>query len=161
MKTMVVGLVLAAATTAAAFSGTASLTGKSTLAVHGCGADRGTFAATVTVAADGTWSAQPSDGPAVAGTWTPVGRAGRKARFAFDAASLSALGATVIDDVSMLCHVSATLTAVHPHTLMLTLNRKLTRATLVISYGFSGRAGRRSGTASYHVVGHGAWTPGP
>jgi hypothetical protein len=161
MKTAMVVVALAAATTAAAFSGTATLAGKSKLAVHGCGADRGTFAATVTVAADGTWTALATDGPSAAGTWTPVGRAGRKVRFTFDAASLAALGATVIDEVSMLCHVTATLTAVHPHALTLILNRKLTRATLVISYGFSGRAGGRSGTASYHVVGHGSWTPGP
>jgi hypothetical protein len=157
-KIGLLALALAAPTLAAAFSGTATLTGTSKVAVPGCGTNRGTFSATVTVAADGTWTAQSTN--TVGGTWTPVGRSGRKARFVFDATSLSAISTIVVDDASRLCHAPATLTGVHPHTFILVLNRDSTLARLVIAYGFSGRARGRSGTASYHVAGHGAWIPG-
>jgi hypothetical protein len=143
---------------ATAFTGTGTLTGTSKFAVPGCGSDRGAFATSITVAADGTWSAQSTDGPSFSGTYVPVGRANRKVRFTFDAATTSALTSGIVADASMLCHAPVKLTGSHPRALTLSLKRKGTQAKLTIAYVFSGRARGRSGTASYHVTGRGPWT---
>ena len=158
MKGILLALSLAAPTAATAFTGTGTLTGTSKFTVPGCGSDRGVFVTSITVAADGTWSAQSSDGPSFSGTYVPVGRANRKVRFTFDAATTSALTSGIVADASTLCHASVTLTGSHPRSLTLSLNRKGTEAKLIIAYGFSGRSRGRSGTASYHVTGRGPWT---
>lgn len=151
-------LSLAASTAATAFTGTGTLTGASKFTVPGCGSDRGTFETSITVAADGTWSAQSSDGPSFSGTYVPVGHANRKLRFTLDAATTSALISAIVADASMLCRAPATLTGSRARALTLSLNRKGTEAKLVIAYGFSGRSRGRSGAASYHVIGRGPWT---
>jgi len=153
-----VALALAAPTAASAFTGTATLTGTSKFVVPGCGADHGAFVTSITLAADGTWSAQSSEGSSFSGNYVPVGRANRKVRFTFDAATTSALTSVIVADASMLCHAAVTLTGSHPRALTLSLNRKGTQAKLTIAYAFSGRARGRSGTASYHVTGRGPWT---
>ena len=158
VKGILLALSLAAPTAATAFTGTATLTATSNFAVPGCGSDRRAFVASITVAADGTWSAQSSDGPSFSGTYVAVGRANRKVRFTFDAATTSALTSGIVADASRLCHASVTLTGSHPRALTLSLNRKGTQAKLIIAYVFSGRARGRSGAASYHVTGRGPWT---
>jgi hypothetical protein len=158
VKGILLALSLAAPTAATAFTGTGTLTGTSTFAVPGCGSDRGAFVTSITVAADGTWSALSSDGPSFSGTYVPVGRADRKVRFTFDAATASALTMRIVADASTLCHAPATLTGSHPRALTLSLIRKGTEAKLNLGYAFSGRARGRSGTASYHVTGRGPWT---
>jgi len=158
MKGILLALALAAPTAATAFTGTGTLTGTSKLAIPGCGTDRGTFVTSITVAADGTWSAQSSDGPSLSGTYVPVGRANRKLRFTLDAATTSALSSGIVADASMLCHASVTLTGSRPRALTLSLKRNGTQAKLVIGYGFSGRSRGRSGTASYRITGRGPWT---
>jgi hypothetical protein len=158
VKGILLALSLAAPMAATAFTGTGTLTGTSKFAVPGCGGDRRAFVTSVIVAADGTWSAQSSDGPSFSGTYVPVGRANRKVRFTFDAATTSALTSGIVADASRLCHASVTLTGSHPQALTLSLKRKGTQAKLIIAYVFSGRARGRSGTASYHVTGRGPWT---
>ena len=158
VKGILLALSLAAPTAATAFTGTATLTGTSKFTVPGCGSDRAAFVTSITIAVDGTWSAQSSDGPSFSGTYVPVGRANRKLRFTFDAATTSALTSGIVADATMLCHAPVTLTGSHPRALTLSLIRKGTEAKLIIGYGFSGRARGRSGTASYHVTGRGPWT---
>jgi len=158
MKRVLLALALAASTVASAFTGTGTLTGTSKFVVPGCGTDRGAFATSITVAADGTWRAESTEGSSFSGTYVPVGRANRKIRFAFDEATTSALDSSVVADASTLCNRAVTLTGMHAHTLTLSLIRKGTEAKLIIAYSFSGRARGRSGTASYHVTGRGPWT---
>jgi hypothetical protein len=160
MKKIVFALALAASTVASAFTGTGTLTGTSKFVVPGCGTDRGAFVTSVTVAADGTWSAQSTEGSSFSGTYVPVGQANRKVRLTLDATTTSALASVILADAEMLCHRGVTVTGSHPHALTLSLNRKGTTAKLVIGYGFSGRSRGRSGTASYHVIGRGPWTAG-
>ena len=70
------------------------------------------------------------------------------------------LVASVAEDVSTLCEVSATVTAVRPKKLTLALNRKLTKAKLLVKIAFKGTADGRSGTATYQLLGKGPWGPG-
>jgi hypothetical protein len=158
MKGILFALALAASTAASAFTGTGTLTGRSKFVVPGCGTDRGAFVTSVTVAADGTWSAQSTEGSSFSGAYVPVGQANRKVRLTFDDATTSALDSNIVADATRLCNAGVTLTGSHPHALTLSLNRKGTVAKLVIAYGFSGRSRGRSGTASYHVIGRGPWT---
>ncbi len=151
-------IVLAAPTAVSAFTGTGTLTGRSKFVVPGCGADHGAFVTSITLAADGTWSAQSSEGPSFSGTYVPVGAGNRKVGFTFDAATTSALTSAVGANASRLCHAGVTVTGSHPRALTLSLNRKGTQAKLNLVYVFSGRARGRSGTASYHVTAHGPWT---
>ena len=155
---ILLALALVVPTAATAFTGTGTLTGTSKFGVPGCGSDHAAFVTSMTVAADGTWSAQSSEGPSFSGTYVAVGRADRKVRLTFDAATASALSSSIVADASRLCHASVTLTGSHPHALTLSLIRKGTQAKLVIADAFSGRARGRSGTASYHVIGRGPWT---
>jgi len=155
---ILITLALAAPTAAMAFTGTGTLTGTSNFAVPGCGSNHAAFETSITLAADGTWSAQSSDGPSFSGTYVPVGRANRKVRFTFDAATTSTLVSSIVAKASRLCNASVTVTGSHPRALTLSLIRKGAQAKLVIAYAFSGRARGRSGTASYHVIGHGPWT---
>src|SRR5436190_19811781 len=104
MKGILLALALAAPTAVGAFTGTGTLTGTSKFVVPGCGTDRGAFVTSITVAADGTWSAQSSEGSSFSGTYVPVGRADRKVRFTFDAGTTSALTSSIVADASMLCH---------------------------------------------------------
>src|SRR5262245_60327049 len=76
-------LALAAPTAASAFTGTGTLTGTSKFNVPGCGADHGAFVTSVTLAADGTWSAESSEGPSFSGTYVAIGHADRKVRLSF------------------------------------------------------------------------------
>ncbi len=155
---MTAAVSLAAPTVAGAFTGTATLTGASKFVVPGCGAHRGAFVTSITVAADGTWSADSSEGSSFSGTYVAIGRANRKIRLTLDAATTAALVSGITADASMLCHSSVTVTGSHPRALTLSLIHKGTQAKLAIAYVFSGRARGRSGTASYHVTGRGPWT---
>jgi hypothetical protein len=154
------GLALVVPTAANAFTGTGTLTGKSKFVVPGCGAAHAAFATSITLEADGTWSADSSEGPSFSGTYVAIGSTNRKVRLTLDAATTSALTPLAVADASRLCNAGVTVTGSHPRALTLSLTHKGTQAKLVIGYVFSGRARGRSGTASYHVSGHGPWTAG-
>lgn len=161
VRRLVLALLILAPAVLYAASGTASLTGTSKLAVKGCGRDRGVFSASLVVAADGTWSAQATGGDRFAGTYTTKGHAGRKLVFTLDAAATAALAASIAEDVTTICESPpATVTSSRMKVLTLTLDRKLTKATLVMRAVFTGSAGGRSGTATYKVLGRGPWMPG-
>jgi hypothetical protein len=152
-------IVAAASRPAPAAIGAASLTGTSRLAAKGCGADREPLVATVTVRDDGTWSAE-SPGDQFSGTYTSVGGTGRKLAFAFDAPTLTTLTGRIVEGVSGLCNVSGVvISSSRAKALTLTINRKLTRAKLLLRYVFAGSAGGRRGTATYTARAAGPWTP--
>ena len=156
----VLALALAVAVAGEASTGRALLTGTSKLVVHGCGARRAQFSGTVTISNDGTWTAQSDEGDGFAGTYTPAGRTGRKVLLTFDASSLAAFVGAVEEDVALACQSPpATVTSSRPKALSLAVNRKLTKAKLLLRYAFTGNAGGRSGTATYKLVARGPWTP--
>src|SRR5689334_3965023 len=111
---VLLALTVAVPTVAMAFTGSGTLTGTSKFAVPGCGSSHSAFTTSITLAADGTWSAQSSDGPSFSGTYVPVGRADRKVRFTFDAATTSTLASSIVAKASRLCNASVTLTGSHP-----------------------------------------------
>lgn len=159
-RILAIVFLLAASAVARAAGGSAALSGTSRLGVHGCGADPGSFSGTLAVNADGTWAIDTGEG-VFAGTYVAIGRTGRKLRLALDAASLAGFVASVEADVAMLCETPpVTVTSSRAKVVSLTINRKLTMAKLVVRYLFRGNAGGRSGTATYRLVGRGAWTPG-
>jgi hypothetical protein len=153
-------MVVALPAVAGAMSGAGSLAGTSKLAVKGCGRLRAEFSGTLLVAEGGTWSVQVTGEETFAGTYTPLGRSGRKIRLALDDPSTAALVASVAEDIAGACELPAvTVTSVNPKVLTLALDRKLTKAKLVVRYAFKGNAGGRTGTATYKVIGRGPWTP--
>jgi hypothetical protein len=156
---LALSFVVAAPALARAFAGSGSLAGTSRLRVKGCGTYRADFATTLTVLDDGTLTAQVEEG-AFAGSGTPLGRSGRKLALALDEPSTAALVASVVEDASELCESPATVTATQPKTLTLVLNRRLTKAKLVVKFVFKGTAAGVAGTATYKLVGRGPWTPG-
>ena len=159
VKGLLLALALALAPTAAtAFTGTGTLTGTWKFTVPGCGSDRGALVTSLTVAADGTWTAQSSDGPSFSGTYVAVGT--KKLRLTLDATTTAALAPAIVADAERLCSAGVTLTGSHPRALTLSLKHKGTIAKLTIGYTFSGRSKGHSGSASYHVAGHGPWTAG-
>jgi hypothetical protein len=115
------------------------------------------FAAALEVRDDGTWSAT-SDGPAFAGTYTAVGRSGRKIALQLGDPAVAALVASVAADVSTLCHTPVQVTSASPKVLTLTLNRKRTKATLVVRYVVRGTSSEGSGKATFGLTAHGAWS---
>jgi hypothetical protein len=141
---------------AEAAGGTAMLAGRSALAVKGCGRDRGRFAATLALADDGTWVAA-FEGATASGTYTAVGRTGRTLELHFDAPSSANLGDTVAEDVSLLCEAPAAVTSTTRKVFRLTINRRRTRAALVLRYRFAGTAAGVAGTATYKLTGRGPW----
>jgi len=139
-------------------TGSATFTGSTKLAVKGCGTARDPFSAVVAAAGDGTWNAT-SPGEQFSGTYTTIGP-GRRLKLTPDAATLANLTDVVVGGVSSLCRTGGvTVTSIRPQTSMLTLNRKLTRAKLLVRYVFAGTAGGRSGTATLTVRAAGPWTP--
>jgi hypothetical protein len=164
IRAMVAGalfLTFAVVNQAGAQPGNGQLAGRSVLAVKGCGRQPASFAATVAIDADGTWSGQDSEGEHFAGTWTPKGVSGRKLEVAFDPETEAALVAALVSDIALLCDASEpiTVSSVTKKVFRLTVNRKRTRAALVLRYAVKGSAGGRSGTARYRVKAKGPWTP--
>lgn len=158
-RTIAIALMLAAPAMAQAASGSASLTGSSKLVTRGCGRERAAFSALLLVQDDGTWTAQGGD-DSFAGTYVAVGRTGRRLVVTLDAGSEAAFIASIAADVTILCESAATVTSSRPKILALILNRKLTKAKLVVKYAFTGTAAGRTGTATYRLIGRGPWTPG-
>ena len=157
---LAIAVSLAAPSIGGAVSGSASLTGASRLGVRRCGAARVPFSGTLLVQDDGTWTAN-GGGDAFAGTYTATGRAGRKLVLTLDAPSQAAFIASIEEDVASLCESPpVTVTSSRAKVLMLTLNRRLTKAKLVVKYAFTGTAEGRSGTATYRLTSRGAWIPG-
>jgi hypothetical protein len=143
-------------------AGTLQLTGSAKLAVRRCGVDREpSFAATVTLLADGTWAGAGDPGDAFAGTWTAVGTRGRIFDLFFDAATEADLVETVTDDVGVLCDApgGVVVTSVARKRFALALNRARTKAKLVLRYVFAGQANGRSGSAVYRLRAKGPFVP--
>jgi hypothetical protein len=160
IEAITIALLIAAPAVVEAASGSASLTGRSSLAVRGCGAQRMQFSGTLLVQEDGTWTANGGD-DTFAGTYVPAGRTGRRLVLTLDGPSEAALIASVEENVASVCDSPpATVTRSRAKVVALVINRKLMKAKLVVKYGFTGTAGGRSGTATYRLIGRGGWTPG-
>jgi hypothetical protein len=156
---LVGALLLVAPSIGSAASGGATLAGKSRLGVPRCGAARMTFSGTLGIRPDGTWTADGGD-DAFSGTYAVMGRTGRKLALTMDATSQAAFIASVAEEIASLCESPpVTVTASRAKVLTLVLDRKLTKAKLIVRYAFTGTAGGRSGTAAYRLIARGAWSP--
>jgi hypothetical protein len=154
-------LVLCANADAQVPAGTAQLAGSAKLAARGCGADREpNFSSTVTLLADGSWTAADPEGVLFGGSWVTVGSSGRKVDLYFDAATEADLIATVTADLGLLCDApDVVVTSAVRRRFTLTLNRAGTKAKLVLRYVFKGRANNRSGSAGYRIRAKGPFAP--
>ena len=155
-------LVLGACAEAQVPAGTAQLAGNAKLAVRGCGADREPhFSSTVTVLADGSWTAADAEGDLFGGTWAAAAPAGRQFDLFFDAATEADLVGTVAEDVGLLCDApgGVDITSVVRKRFTLKLNGAHTKAKLVLRYLFKGHANGRSGSAGYRIRAKGPFVP--
>ncbi len=160
LRTATLALLIVAPLRAFALTGTAILTGNRSLVVAGCGAHASHFAsAQMLVREDGTWSIS-GDAGNLTGSYTPLGGSGRKVALTTDASSIANLVTTVETGASALCHAPATVTGTLPKAATLTLNKKLSKATLTVKYLFAGTARGRHGVAKLTVHGKGPWTTG-
>jgi len=159
MHNITLGLLLIAATAtgAHAVSGTATLTGHTSISVNPCGHASRKFTANIQVLDDGTWSEQGD--VTASGTYTAVGTKGRKFRLTLDDASRTTFLGIAQTEASQVCRVGVTITGSKQKPSAVVLNRKGTQITLTLKYGVSGRAGGRSGHAVVQIRAKGAWTP--
>jgi len=164
-SSLVAGLALLTSTgVAVAASGTAMLTGKLRLAVPGCGKEKDTFSGSVVVGDDGRWTVagdaddDPEDDVVVGGTYTAEGQRGRKLVLTLDAPTLAGLIADAEDDLATKCGSPGPITSSAPKKMQLKLNRKGTKAKLVLRIVFEGTVDGRSRSVKYEVVGNGPWT---
>ena len=160
MRTISLALVLLATTATGVFgvSGSATLTGRATLAATHCGRGHQSFTADVQVHDDGTWSGQGSI--TASGTYVAVGRSGRRFLFDFDDTSRATLFAALEADASALCRLPVTITGGTRKAFAVVLNRKTTRMTLTVRYRVTGTAAGNPGHATFQVHAKGPWTPG-
>jgi len=139
------------------FPGTAVLAGRAKLKVQSCGKATDAAVVDVIVAADGAWTID--DGMATyAGTGLMLGKAGRKLALTLDESSLASLVATLEADAGTLCGVAVTATGVTMRKALLKVNRKGTRARLVVLLkGLGTTDDGTSGKAKYRVIATGPW----
>lgn len=139
-------------------AGSGSLTGNGALKVKGCGTDelRG-IPITFTVQTDGTWVAVLPDAT-LGGTTTLAGKDGRKLQLQFAPVSTATFLQARAADISQLCARSVTMNSVEQKAFTLTLNKKRTRAKVVLSYRLEGTAGGKGGNARYKITAKGPWT---
>lgn len=159
MRNVILGLlfVSATATGAGAVSGTATLSGHSSIAVSRCGHARRAFTANIQVLGDGTWTAQGD--LAAGGTYTPVGRSGRKFLLDLDDASTTDLIARAAIDASLLCRLHVTVTGIKRKAFGVVLNRPGTQISVTFKYRINGNAAGHGGHGTIQIKGHGPWTP--
>jgi hypothetical protein len=148
------------AATAAAETGSAQLTGRSILAVKGCGKERASLVLRVVVNGDTTWTGEDEDGARFAGTYAVRAPSSRKLELAFDETSAAAFVTAAAEDIAVLCEAPVTVASVERRKFILRLNRKRTKAALVLLYRLIGSAAGESGSARYRVAAKGPWTAG-
>jgi hypothetical protein len=153
-------LVPATETPAQVVAGSGFLEGKGTLAVQRCGRDRLRARTQVVVAPDGTWVATTDEGTGFSGTSVPVGTSGRQLALSFDADSEAGFVGSMALDAAELCRTSIAVTSVLKKKFLLTINRRGTRAKLVLRYVGTGVGDGRSGWARSGLTLRGAWTAG-
>jgi hypothetical protein len=140
--------------------GSGELRGQLSFAVKKCGTDRGRAEVGIVVAPDGTWTAGSGEGLPLSGTSLPLGMSGRKLALAFDAASAADFAAGRAADIEAGCRVSGVvIESATPTRLTLALNRKRTKATLVVIYKLTASAGGKSTTATFKINASGRWKP--
>jgi hypothetical protein len=146
------------ASSAQALEGTAVMAAKQKIAVKRCGKDGGTSGLTFTVDASGAWTAETSEGGTFTGTGTPFGASGRKLDLTFDAGSLTAFAGSLASDASSLCGAAVIVETAERTLFRFGVNRRGTKAGLVLKYRFAGSAGGQPGTATFKLKASGPFT---
>jgi hypothetical protein len=142
-------------------TGSGALAARSVLRIKGCGTRTGSFGLVALANGDGTWSAQDTAGTGYAGTYTMLGSTGRKLDLQFDASTMTAFVSSLSADAADLCGLPVTVTSSMRKKFLLRINRRGTRAKLVLVYVFTGSAGGRQGSARYQLRAAGPWTAAP
>lgn len=150
-------MTLAASQAGAQFiSGSGLLEGKDKIAVQRCGRDPGIITAAVMMSSDGGWSASV-EGLGYTGSYGPKGASGRKFDLFFDGASELQFVTALEGFAADLCGVSVTATSAERKKFTLKLNRKRTKAVVLLKYRFEGTGDGRSGRAKYTFKLKGPW----
>jgi hypothetical protein len=139
-------------------SGSGTLKGSGLLAVQRCGRARLRARAQVVVAPDGTWTATTDDGVAFSGTSVLAGTSGRKLDLSFDASSETGFVGSMAGDAAELCRTGIQVTSVTKKQFFLAINKRRSRATLVLRYTGTGIGNGRSGWARSSLRLEGRWT---
>ncbi len=141
-------------------AGTGTLKGSLRFAVKKCGVDRGRAKVDMAMAPDGTWAAGSDEGLALSGTSQPTGTSGRKVTLAFDAASAAGFTAGLASDIEAGCKgvSGVVIETATPTRFTLALNRKRTRATLLVIYKLTASGGGRATKAKFRIRASGPWT---
>jgi hypothetical protein len=137
-------------------SGSGDLFGRGKFGVQRCGRDRDAVTAVVAVNVDGSWSAVVNGRP-YSGTSTPIGTSGRKLDLFFDGVGMAQFISTLEELASDLCDESVTSTSETKRKFLLKVNKKRTKAAVILKYIFTGTAGGRSGKARYFFKVKGLW----
>jgi hypothetical protein len=153
-----IAAVVAWAGTAHGEAGAGNLAGKGKIAVRGCGKQRLSLDVRVVVRDDATWEAEDAEGTRFAGTYVVGTPNGRRLELAFDAPSTTAFVTAASEEVAFLCEAPVTVASVERRKFALRLNRKRTKAVLVLLYQLTGSAAGESGSARYRITAKGPWT---
>ena len=114
-----------------------------------------------TLAPGGTWTAGSGEGLALGGSSRAIGKGGRKLALEFDPASAADFATDRGRDIASLCEVAdVVVQSVTATSFVLALNRKRTRATLLVVYRLMAAAGGVDRRATFRLRAAGRWTPG-
>lgn len=123
--------------------GTGQLFGREKCRVQRCGRDRDEETADVILNCDGSWRAVV-DGLVYTGTSALIGGSGRKFDLLFDESSISLFTTILQGFATGLCGISIASTVEEKRKFVLKVNKRRTKAAVILKYRFEGTGGGRS-----------------
>ena len=151
---------LAAGTAYAALTGDGGvLTGKEKAKVQRCGGDKGSLTWNVVLAPNGDWSMYDGSNT-FTGTSTPTGKGG-KHNLSFNGPSQALFISTLESRASDECGTAISVTSSQQKKFQLKVNKKATKAKVLLKYKFLGSGGGETGKGKYGASAKGAWGPVP
>jgi hypothetical protein len=131
------------------------LSGKEKAKVQRCGSEKGSLTWDAELQQNGDWSA--FDGVnTFTGTSTATGKGGKN-NLSFDAPSLALFISTLESRATSACGPAITVTAQQQKKFQLKVNKKATKAKVLLRYKFLGQAGGQDGKGSYAASAKGDW----
>lgn len=141
--------------------GSGELFAKDKLAAKGCGRAKLTGPQTLSMAADGTWTATDDGGGMLAGPYVLVGTKGRTFDLDFDGPSLVLLRLMLEENFSELCQAPVLVATIDTKRFRLKLNRSGSKARVKANFRLTGTANGEPGKGSFKVAAKGPWTVAP